>query len=84
MQALLAKRALVERQLKAIAARQTAARRKAQARAKFILGDALLRRAAADPELLKWVLSILAPKDQVLVQAVISQHAPPGDPATEQ
>ena len=71
-EALLAKRALIERQLKAIAAQQNATRRKAEARAKFLLGGVVLTRAADEPALLEQCCAALAPKEQQSVRAVVA------------
>jgi hypothetical protein len=75
MEALLARRALIERQLKAITARQNSAERKVAQRAKFLLGQAALAQAAGDPALLERLCAPLAPKDQALVRGVVANHA---------
>ena len=75
MEALLARRALIERQLKAITARQNSAERKAAQRAKFLLGQVALSQAAGDPTLLERLCAPLAPKDQALVRGVLAKHA---------
>lgn len=73
LDSLLAKRALIERQLKAMASRETAARRKTEQRAKFILGQAVLSQAANDPALLDRLCANLSPKEQALVRSVAAQ-----------
>jgi hypothetical protein len=79
LDALLAKRALIERQLKAMAARQNAAQRKAEQRAKFILGGLALDRALKDPAFLESWCAELGPSEQQHVRAVVaalrSRHA---------
>jgi hypothetical protein len=71
--ALLAKRALIERQLKALAARQNAAQRKAEQRAKFLLGGAVLSIAHRDPALFDRLLALLPQKEQALVQSIVDR-----------
>jgi len=75
LDALLAKREQIERQLKALAAQQSAARRKADQRAKFLLGQAVLTQAAQDPALLDRLCGDLPPKDQALVRATVARLA---------
>jgi hypothetical protein len=72
MDTLLAKRALIEQQLKAIAARQNAAERKAEQRAKFLLGEAVLERASTQPALLEQCCAALSPKEQQHVRNVVA------------
>ena len=69
---LLAKRQQIENQLKALAARQNAAQRKAEQRARFLLGTAVLQRAANEPALLESCCAALAPKEQQHVRTVVA------------
>ncbi|HXB02033.1 MAG TPA: hypothetical protein VNV15_04345 [Opitutaceae bacterium] len=75
LESLLAKRELIERRLKAMAAQQNAARRKAEARAKFLLGAVVLKRALHDNAVLKQFCTELPSKDQALVQDVVARFA---------
>lgn len=72
LDALLAKRALIERQLKALAARQNAAQRKAEQRTKFLLGGVVLTRVAHEPALLEQCCAALSLKEQQSVRAVVA------------
>jgi hypothetical protein len=73
LDALLAKREQIERQLKALAARQNAAKRKALARVKFLLGQAALNQAASEPSLLERLCADLSDKERALVREAIAQ-----------
>lgn len=70
--ALLARRALIERQLKALLARQNDQRRKALNRAKFVLGTAALERARTDPGWFAELCAALSPRERQAVQGALA------------
>jgi len=70
--ALLARRALIERQLKPLVARQNAQRRKAINRAKFILGAAVLERARTDEGWFDELCAGLSPREREAVQGAFA------------
>lgn len=73
---LLAKRALLERQLKAATAKEHAAQRKEEARAKFLLGAAVLSVAEADPQLVHRLSQALSDKDRSVIERVLARRRP--------
>ena len=75
LESLLAKRERIERQLKAMAAQQNAVRRKAESRAKFLLGAIVLKRAASDRAVLEQLCAELPPRDKALVHDVAARLA---------
>jgi hypothetical protein len=75
LESLLAKRERIERQLKAMAARQNTARRKAEAHAKFILGGLVLKRAVSDRAVFESFCAELPAKEQALVRAAAARLA---------
>lgn len=82
-EALLAQREQIERRLKELAARDSADRRKAEQRAKFLLGGVVLARAPGDPVLLQTVLADLPEKDRDLVKTVVGRKATTANTATQ-
>src|SRR6185312_16309114 len=62
------RRALIDRQLKALAARQNAQRRKAVNRARFVLGAAALERSRTDPGWFAEFCASLSSREREVVQ----------------
>jgi len=71
---LLAKREQIERQLKALAVRQNAAKRKTLARVKFLLGQAVLNQASTEPSLLERLCTDLSEKERAVVRETIAHE----------
>jgi len=74
------KRALIKRQIQAIAARDAHKRRKENQRARFFLGEAALALSLQDPALLDRLCAGLGPNEQAVIRTAFdtlrSRHAP--------